>query len=132
MGKMVELAAVITGSKYLSSTTKVTKHCASLAKPGNQRACVFNMADHRSMPNLDDIKVKVIGEVEGRYDLNRLPKLKRSKQKRCGKRTKKSTSATPLVHEGLRDEDDENNEHQDDENPDVSIYIRHTRLVTCC
>ena len=90
------------------------------------------MADHRSMPNLDDVKVKVIGEVEGRYYLNRLPKLKRSKQKRCGKRTKKSTSATPLVHEGLRDEDDENSEHQDDENPDVSIYIRHTCLVTCC
>ena len=48
----------------------------------------YNMAD-KEMPNIDNIKVKVLGEKEGRYDLKKLPKLVHSKKKNKPERRKR-------------------------------------------
>ena len=48
----------------------------------------YNMADEE-LPNVDNVKVKVLGGKEGRPDLKKLPKLVHSKKKNKPERRKR-------------------------------------------
>ena len=92
--------SVIEASQFVNITTKVTMAVSvSLGLVTSSIIQISKMAD-KSPPkgiDVDNIKVRVIGEKRGRYDLSNLPKLKYKQKNKQGSTTVRTSDDTRLL-----------------------------------